>query len=220
MDQVLRLQSSYFRVYAIPLWSWREIPCPNMAKNGLPRALNPYNWAAPWGLGAPVQFLGKCTEYVAFITQYMSPFGKLPFSGIRHADEWSLQSDSWAEISQFKNIPWVVYKLCTSWVLAASARGVAGGLSAFIYSWLVITQKGCICHILSPLWWQHQVSVTQARDSCTLWWRPRHSRPSWKAGERKVARAGCHLGNNVVATDVCWCSYQPWCHLGSTHYWL
>lgn len=78
----------------------------------------------------------------------MSIFGKLPFSDIRRADEQSPQSDSRAEIPQFKNIPWAVYKLCTSYS-SLRACGVAGGLSVSICSWLVITQRAAfVTHCL------------------------------------------------------------------------
>lgn len=93
-------------------------PIPQYGKNASPRSLNPYNWADLWVLQhfsfCRPQSLEKHTEYVAFVPQHISLHGKLPFSGIRHVNELSPQGDSGTEISQFKNILQVAYKMWTS----------------------------------------------------------------------------------------------------------
>ena len=104
-------------VHVHPPLGLERNPIPQYGKNGSPRALGLYHWAAPGShcscLRRPWS-LGKHTEYVAFVTPTHKSLRKVAILR-RQARRWAKsQGDSGAEISQFKNILQVAYTMCTS----------------------------------------------------------------------------------------------------------
>lgn len=158
---------------------------------------------------------------MAFITRYMSLFWKVAiFSGIRHADEQSPQSDSRAETSQFKNIPWVVYKLCTSSVPPASVRVAwRGRWAVCVYLFLTwdYSEGLHLSHPVSSVMTrilrtqQHQVSVRRLLCSVI----------KIKAVLTFLEGWGKQSGQGWVPLPQMCAGVltSPWHHLGSTHCW-
>lgn len=211
------------------VWSWREIPCPRMARGHpdlwahvagqLPGSFcSRFSFCRPWSLG-------KRTEHVAFVTRHISLHGKLPFSGVRHVDELSSRvtlGQKYLNLKIFSK--WLIKCVQVQLLLAAMCCG-SWSVGVYLFLWFASIQRGCICLTLFPPWEAKRPLDHWAATSEKWWvwlgtlelhgWRSRQCWSSWGGW----AQAGQQWAQEKALVFLCTDhGNQPWRRLDSTYH--